>query len=91
MGRTTGHGLQGDRLAERAAEVLERRERAGRLGSALVRMARDLAEARKRIAALERQNAALRGQLTTLTLARLHRARAARPRDSRTAERDQGD
>lgn len=79
MGRPRGRGLQGDRLVLRAAEAFERSESAGCLGSALTQMARDLAEARRRIAALQRENAALQQQLTTLTPARLHRARAGRP------------
>jgi hypothetical protein len=67
MARSRGPGLEGDRLTQRAAEVLDRRERAGRLGNALARMARDLAGARKRIVALERENTVLRRQLKALT------------------------
>jgi hypothetical protein len=46
-----------------AGEVLDRRERAGRLGSALAGLARDLADARREIALLRRENAALRARL----------------------------
>ena len=63
MGRFQASRSAGDSLTQRAAELLDRRERVGRLGSALARMARDLADARRQIAALKRENAWLRAQL----------------------------
>jgi hypothetical protein len=41
----------------------DRHDRARRLGSALVLLARDLADARRTLLALERENAALRARL----------------------------
>jgi hypothetical protein len=50
---------------ERAAESLRGSERAERLGSALAALARELADARRQIATLKRENTALRAQLAT--------------------------
>ncbi|HSO99225.1 MAG TPA: hypothetical protein VLP43_09765 [Solirubrobacteraceae bacterium] len=53
-------------MTQRAADVLARRERAGRLGSALVAMGGELAAAHRQIAILRRENVALRAQLARL-------------------------
>jgi hypothetical protein len=52
-----------DSLIQRAAESLRQSERAERLGSALTGLAQELAAARRQIAMLKRENAALRAQL----------------------------
>jgi hypothetical protein len=52
--------------AARAAEALAGGERAGRLGSALARLARDLVDAHRQRAIFRRENAALRAQLARL-------------------------
>ena len=52
-----------DSLIQRAAESLRGSERAERLGTALAHMARELTDARRQIATLKRENAALRAQL----------------------------
>ena len=66
MARSRPSGLASDRLTERAAEVFDRRERAGRLGGALARLASELADARRQIAALKRENASLRRELGSM-------------------------
>jgi hypothetical protein len=50
-------------LIQRAAESLRGSERAERLGTALAGLARDLADARREIVTLKRENAALKAQL----------------------------
>jgi hypothetical protein len=52
-----------DSLIQRAAESLRQSTRAERLGGALVGLARELADARREITLLKRENAALRAQL----------------------------
>lgn len=52
-----------DSLVKRAAESLRGSERAERLGSALASLAQELADARRQIAMLKRENKALRAQL----------------------------
>ena len=52
-----------DALIQRAAEALKDHGRAERLGDALVGLARELADARRQIALLRRENAELRTQL----------------------------
>jgi septal ring factor EnvC (AmiA/AmiB activator) len=59
----TSSASRRDSLVQRAAELLRGSDRAERLGSALARMARELAVARRQIAILERENAARRAQL----------------------------
>jgi hypothetical protein len=54
-----------DALIQRAAESLRHSERAERLGGALANLARELADARRQIALLTRENATLRAQLGT--------------------------
>ena len=63
MARAQVYGLSDDPLTQPAADTLARRERAGRLGSALVAMGGDLAGAHRQIAILRRENATLRAQL----------------------------
>jgi len=59
----TSSASRRDAFVERAAESLSGSDRAERLGNALARMAGELADARRQIAILERENAALRAQL----------------------------
>ena len=70
--------LGGDPLTQRAADALARRERAGRLGSALVALGGDLAGAHRQIALLRRENVALRAQLARLAGDPEHRSAARR-------------
>jgi len=52
-----------DSLIQRATESLRKSERAERLGVVLEEVARELADARRQTAALQRENADLRAQL----------------------------
>ena len=53
-------------MVERAAESLRDARREQRLGNALAGLARDLADARRQIASLSRENRALRAQIERL-------------------------
>jgi hypothetical protein len=63
VARSRAFGVAGDGLTQRAAEMFEDRERAGRLGRALARLSSELADARREIAVLKRENAALQRRL----------------------------
>ena len=62
--------MRSDASARLAGDVrsrlgLDQRERARNLGSALARMARDLADARRELDVLRRENAALRREISS--------------------------
>jgi chromosome segregation ATPase len=80
----TSHSRR-DSLIQRAAESLRHSERAERLGGALARLARELADARRQIALLKRENATLRAQLEAQT----DRERALTQHRGRTSKRVQ--
>ena len=58
--------MGGDPLTRRTAEALAGGERAGRLGRALARLVRELADAQRLIAVLRRENMPVRAQLARL-------------------------
>jgi hypothetical protein len=62
-GMTASSDSHRDSLIQRAAESLRGSQRADLLGTALAGMARDLADARRQIVRLRRENATLRAQL----------------------------